>query len=415
MGVAPASAIFAIATSSPHPIDETLVRDLLQAARKGRFFAGQHTGGGRGTLAIGGLLSEGAGNLLLHGRCGRDLSEVEAIRAHLRGSVSGEFAFVAERSDELLGARDPLGAKPLYQGVASGLAVVSTEPSVIRSLSAEPEPVPPGYIVRLRGGCLRLAKYGCGLVAEPFRGSIDQAADEVGRLLKSSLMLRLKGVKSLGIAFSGGLDSSLLAVFLSKRHHVVLFSVFVEGSRDSSSAVRAADELGLELRTVKVKGKDVSRVLSEMDPRAASMSSMDRALSAGFHMASTSASELGLQTLVAGQGADEIFGGYHRHLELTSSRPWSLNALLMEELPRLEAGLRRDEAAIVRGGCEASFPYADFPLARLALSLPPDFLIAGGLRKIVLRRLAMNEGLPRPIVDAEKRAFQYSSGIGRLL
>ena len=139
-----------------------------------------------------------------------------------------------------------MGAKPLYQGVASGLAVVSTEPSVIRSLSAEPEPVPPGYIVRLRGGCLRLAKYGCGLVAEPFRGSIDQAADEVGRLLKSSLMLRLKGVKSLGIAFSGGLDSSLLAVFLSKRHHVVLFSVFVEGSRDSSSAVRAADELGLD-------------------------------------------------------------------------------------------------------------------------------------------------------------------------
>jgi asparagine synthase (glutamine-hydrolysing) len=142
---------------------------------------------------------------------------------------------------------------------------------------------------------------------------------------------------------------------------------------------------------------------------------MDRSLAAGFFLASSEARAQGSDVLVAGQGADEIFGGYGRHLETASVDPSRLVPQLLEELPRLEGGLRRDELAIARGGCEASFPYADLPIARLALSLPPGFLVLRGERKVVLRELAKRMGVPPSIASAPKKAFQYSSGIQHLL
>ena len=274
------------------------------------------------------------------------------------------------------------------------MAVVSTEPAVVTSFSASPTPATPGDVVELKGGLLSSTRY-CGEIPfGPFPGDLDEAADEVGDLLRSSLKVRLGGDGPVGVAFSGGLDSSLLALLCSKDHRVTLVSVFASGSRDASKAKGAADELGLELVEVKVGEADVERALRNVVGHPEEMKPMDRALAAGFLLTSSAAEDQGLDRLVAGQGADEIFGGYNRHLQFASSDPAGLNRLLMDELPLLEAGLRRDELAIIRGGCEASFPYADLPLARLALSLPQGYLISDGLRKVVLRRLARKVGLP---------------------
>lgn len=413
MKAAAASAVFAISGSADCAVDIESLSSILQEVRRGRFFAERRSSEG-GTLVMGGLISGPEGDLLLHGRCERDF-DASSLQTALGGAVSGEFALVAFQPGCVLAARDPLGAKPLYQGASQGVAVVSTEPSIIASFSAQPMPASPGHVVELKGGLLRSTKYCCDLAGESFPGGPDQASDEVGELLRSSLKLRLGKAGAVGVAFSGGLDSSLLALSCSTDYRVVLISVFASGSWDAASVRGAADELGLELVEVKVGEVDVERALREAGGHLAEMRPMDRALTAGFFLASTEARDQGLDRLVAGQGADEIFGGYNRHLELASLDPAGLNRRLVDELPLLEAGLRRDELAIVRGGCEASFPYADLPLARLALSLPPGYLISNGVRKVVLRRLATKLGLPPSMAWARKKAFQYSSGIQSLL
>jgi asparagine synthase (glutamine-hydrolysing) len=410
---AAASAVFAISASAGRAVDVEALSPVLQEVRRGSFFAERRSSEG-GILVMGGLISGPEGDLLLHGRCDRDF-HASSLQAALVGAVSGEFALVACQPGSILAARDPLGAKPLYQGTAQGLAVVSTEPSVIASFSAQPVPVAPGHVVQLKRGLLRSTRYCGDLAGGPFPGDLDQAADEVGELLRSSLKVRLGTAGAVGVAFSGGLDSSLLALSCSLNHRVVLISVFASGSRDAAKVEGAADELGLELVKVKVGEADVERALRENAGHPAETRPMDRALSAGFFLASTAARDQGLDRLVAGQGADEIFGGYNRHLELASLDPAAINRRLLDELPLLEAGLRRDELAIVRGGCEASFPYADLPMARLALNLPPGYLISGGVRKVVLRRLATKIGLPPSMASAEKKAFQYSSGVQSLL
>jgi asparagine synthase (glutamine-hydrolysing) len=410
---AAASAVFALSAAPGRAVDVEAIPPILRRSREGVFFAEQRSSDG-GLLVVGGLTSGGGGDLLLHGSCDRDL-EPSSLRTSLVGAVSGEFSLVSMQASSILAARDPLGAKPMYHGGAPGLAVVSTEPSVIASFSAQPAPTPPGHLLELKRGTLKSTTYCSDLPGEPFVGDLDRAAGSVGDLLRSSLRVRLGTGGAVAVAFSGGLDSSLLAHSCSKDHRVVLISVFASGSRDEARVHGAADELGLELVAVKVGRSEVSAAPGGGDGRSAGTSPMDRALSAGFYLASAAAKGQGLGRLVAGQGADEIFGGYNRHLELASADPAGLNRRMLDELPLLEAGLRRDELAIVRGGCEASFPYADLPLAMFALSLPPSYLVSHRERKLVLRRAAAETGLPPSMASAEKKAFQYSSGIQSLL
>ncbi len=59
-------------------------------------------------------------------------------------------------------------------------------------------------------------------------------------------------------------------------------------------------------------------------------------------------------------------------------------------------------------------PFASFELAEFALSLPIECKIekkTDTLRKLVLRKVALNAGMPSSVVDKPKKAVQYSTGI----
>ena len=63
---------------------------------------------------------------------------------------------------------------------------------------------------------------------------------------------------------------------------------------------------------------------------------------------------------------------------------------------------------------ELRLPFASFELAEFALSLPIECKMEpkeDTLRKLVLRKVALNVGLPSVLVDKPKKAVQYSTGI----
>ncbi len=409
-----ASAVFGITTAPGHGVELTGLGELLQKERRGTLALQTRGIEDGSSVALGGLVAGGPSTTFVHGVCGTDISEVDDLKAALSRSPSGEFAFVADCMGQVMAGRDPIGGRPLYQGAAEGISVVSTIPSLLDAFSISHKPTPPGCLITLRAGLLTSERYAPDIQRKPFKGSLGQAAARVGALIRESLKLRLDGARAVAVAFSGGLDSSVLASACAKAHKVLLLSVSTEGSKDMRLATGAAGELGLELHSVQVTREDVERAISQVHLWEGA-STMDRSLAAGFYLASLEAKAQGFEFLVAGQGADEIFGGYNRHFEAATADLDSLRPKLLEELPGLEAGLRRDELAISRGGCEPAFPYADFTLARLALSLPPQFLISRGERKVVLREVAKKMGLPPSIVAAPKRAFQYSSGIQDLI
>jgi asparagine synthase (glutamine-hydrolysing) len=59
-------------------------------------------------------------------------------------------------------------------------------------------------------------------------------------------------------------------------------------------------------------------------------------------------------------------------------------------------------------------PFASFNVVEFALTLPIECKMEpkeDTLRKLVLRRMALNIGLPSVLVDKPKKAVQYSTGI----
>ena len=218
----------------------------------------------------------------------------------------------------------------------------------------------------------------------------------------------------MAVSFSGGLDSSLLALIAARSAEVVLCSAFVSGSRDQEQAKRGADSLGLELATQEMDGPRVERELRSLD-LPFRPTPMDKALWCIYSTTARLAAERGAGIIMLGQLADELFGGYMKYARMAKESEVEAEAMMLADVAASgERAFIRDELACGRHA-EARFPFADESVAAFALSLPLGFKIAGRERKVVLRRAATLLGLPGELAAAPKKAAQYSSGVAKLV
>jgi asparagine synthase (glutamine-hydrolysing) len=225
---------------------------------------------------------------------------------------------------------------------------------------------------------------------------------------------RLKGRKKVAVSFSGGLDSSLIALLASRETEVVLCSVNTPGSRDAEQAKVGAGALGLELVEVTVDGTGMDRELQSLD-LPFEPSPMDKALWCIYSSTSRAAAENGAELIMLGQLADELFGGYMKYARAAKeSEEASAAMMLADVVASGEKAFVRDEEACARF-TEVRFPFADDKLASYALAIPMGYKVAGGERKVVLRKAALMLGLPEILAAAPKKAAQYSSGVSKLV
>ena len=79
-----------------------------------------------------------------------------------------------------------------------------------------------------------------------------------------------------------------------------------------------------------------------------------------------------------------------------------------------ESNLERDLKITSFHDVELRVPFGSFDLAEFALGLPVELKIENKtdtLRKLVLRKVALNVGLPNLMTEKPKKAVQYSTGI----
>ena len=224
----------------------------------------------------------------------------------------------------------------------------------------------------------------------------------------------VEGRSRVAVAFSGGLDSSIIASCAKRRTGVVACSAFAEGAFDSRSASRGADILGIELIATRLTCEAVASELKEMD-LSFQTSLMDRSLWCLYSIVSRSAARGGAETIMLGQLADELFGGYAKYqATLTDAGEEVAAAIMDQDVKEYQAkGMARDANACSRW-LEPRFPFAEKEVVDLGMSIPVSFKIRGGVRKAVLREAAVVLGVPGELVNAPKKAAQYSSGIQRI-
>ncbi len=168
------------------------------------------------------------------------------------------------------------------------------------------------------------------------------------------------------------------------------------------------------------KESDVEKVLPRVVDLIEEPDPIKASIGVPFYWTAEKAAEAGFKVLLAGQGADELFGGYQRYVnEYVSYGEETVRRTMFDDVVKLhESNIERDVKICSFHDVELRLPFASYQIAEFAMSLPVELKIerkADSLRKLVLRKVAENMGLPKSIADKPKKAVQYSTGINDAL
>jgi asparagine synthase (glutamine-hydrolysing) len=289
--------------------------------------------------------------------------------------LEGMFAIAIwdASNQSLLLARDRLGIKPLYYARTNDGLVFASEPkTILASGWIEPElcaralpdffmfrgPVAPVTlfegITKLSAGCwARFDRVG-GMaseqrywrpqaVKEPLTQP-DVAAERVETAVGDAALSHLVADVPVGLFLSGGVDSSLLAALVAKHAQIEAFAVGTHSKLDESHfASQVASHLGLPLHIRWVTGDDFRARFDDWcffnDDPVADPSALALMLLAEH------ARLKGMKVMLAGEGADELFGGYYSYLRygaysLVARKGMSRYGLALRRVPA--RGIDRD-------------------------------------------------------------------------
>ncbi len=331
--------------------------------------------------------------------------------------LDGVYAFAYWRGSEIWIARDIIGVKPLWFSHGKGFFFAS-ERKVLEEWGCKAiEELNPRSVLiyNIRTNRISIIRREFFASHPNIKGSEEDIRKELGQKLKSAVEKRVPDQKT-GILFSGGVDSVLLARLLQLLgKDVTCYTVAVEEpglmeSEDLVFAKKAADALGLKLRTILLSLKDVEAEIAEVIPLIEETNAIKVGVAVTIHAAAKVAHKDGIKVLFSGTGSDDLFAGYDRHKPSAT-----LNDDCLSGVRRLyERDLYRDDVVVMNCAVELRLPYLDKSLVRFALRIPPEFKIASD-NKMILRRLAQDLGVPEFIAFRKKRAAQYGSRVDQAL
>ncbi|MFB6218565.1 MAG: asparagine synthase C-terminal domain-containing protein [Halobacteriaceae archaeon] len=232
--------------------------------------------------------------------------------------------------------------------------------------------------------------------------------------LREAVVETLADLGDLPVAFSGGVDSALVAAHADGP----LYAVGFPDSHDLAAAREAAGELGRrrDLRVVELSLSAVEDAVPRVARAIDRTNAMDVAIALPLFLLAERVAADGFDRLALGQGADELFGGYAKVENAPDDDRVAADTVRGardELLSGLPAQCERDVLALRAAGVEPVTPFLHDRVVRAALPLPGELLVADR-RKAALRRVA-REFLPAAVADREKKALQYGTLVAREL
>lgn len=230
--------------------------------------------------------------------------------------------------------------------------------------------------------------------------------------LVAAVKERAKASRKFGVLLSGGVDSSFIAFLLKKLgFKFTCFCVGVRGSKDLAAAKYAASKLKLKLVSKEFTMAAAAKIIKE----AVKLMKTGNPVTIGIAATEIAALRLAAankaKSLFTGLGSEEVFAGYQRH------------ALAADVHGECWAGLEgmwqrdfvRDFAVASHFKVTALAPFLDKRVIAAAMRARPEWKIANGEKKLILREVAVAAGLPGKIAFRPKLAAQYGSGFDKAL
>jgi asparagine synthase (glutamine-hydrolysing) len=268
--------------------------------------------------------------------------DVEVLHEHLcqrqdMNMLNGYFAFAFYEKDKnrLQLGRDRFGIKPLYYYLDKEKLAFASELKALLAITGKQElntdqlytyfrlnycagndsifrnifQLPPGNILTIENNAISISTW--------YKESEGKSPYQLRDILFDSVKLRLQADVPVGSFLSGGLDSSLISAIAAKHHQEIhTFSIGFKNEHyfdESKYAAMVSRHIGSKHHEIQLSQNDfqenIHEFLNGIDEPFADSSAFN------FYMLSKY-TQRHVKVSLSGDGADELFKGYHKHKAL---------------------------------------------------------------------------------------------------
>lgn len=222
----------------------------------------------------------------------------------------------------------------------------------------------------------------------------------------------------IGIAFSGGVDSTLLAKLCSDlKFDLVLLTIGFSKSHDILFAQQVNQTLSYKHHILEIDSTEFDDTVQNIEKIISvdNLSWIENGIA--FYYISKLANSLGIDNIVTANGIDELFCGYNAYREVADQIDFlstMVDRKITNELDMLNAINNVTSIFTVK-----SFqPFLSAPFINFAKQLPFSCKIHGTddlMRKHIIRDAAYSIDIPKLSCFKPKKAMQYGSLIHKKL
>lgn len=327
--------------------------------------------------------------------------------------LDGNFAIaIIKKNDEVILARDNIGARPLFYAIDNNTFYFSSEMKGLADyVMFNVQELKPGQIFSNKKGLDKFTPY-MPEVPEP-TSDIKIATQILRELIIEAVEERMDGVEA--VALSGGLDSSIIAAIAKKYNsNLKLFTAGLKeaDSPDLENAKLMAEFLGLEHHIYLITNEDIENFISDAVWHLESFDGDQiNGMIANFYTSKFVKEHSNI--VMVGEGADELFGGYRLVLKSDKVKNDQHRERLAKRLIEIayNTALSRLDRGWLANSVSYRIPFLDSKVVEFSKKIPMNWKIYGEnqVEKYILRN-AFRDMLPEKIANREK--LRFSMGVG---
>lgn len=223
----------------------------------------------------------------------------------------------------------------------------------------------------------------------------------------------LSGVNKIGIAFSGGIDSTLLAIICKNLNiDTTLLTIGFPDSNDIEFSKSISRKINMNHKVLEIDKDDFSEFSKKIknDMTCRNLSHIENCIA--FSYVAKLANNNDLNVILTANGFDELFCGYNNFRFIFNQGHDTINKTIESKILNELELINEIKQAVDKYNVKIIQPFLSEGFISIAMKFPIYNKIVSDddfLRKHIIRKIALSFEIPPEVVIRRKKALQYGS------
>ncbi len=225
--------------------------------------------------------------------------------------------------------------------------------------------------------------------------------------------------KKIGVAFSGGVDSTLLAkLCIDLGYDVTLLTIGFQNSHDILFSKKINEIMKLPHKIYEIEENSFYDISSKIKTKINTDNLSWNENCIAFYYVSQLAEVHNLNTVITANGIDELFCGYNAYRDAIKKGDNTVHELMDSKLENELKMMKAVNSVSSEFGITLLQPFLSERFIKYAKKIPVDNKIKNSedlVRKHIVRKAALEIKVPEISANQRKKALQYGSQIHKAL